>query len=209
MGQDVELSCRCGTIRGRLKGASPKTTGRVVCYCDDCQAFLHEIGRSDLLDAHGGTDIVQVAPAALSFHAGTDRIECMRLGPKGLYRFYAGCCKTPLGNTMGPVVPYIGIGTELLGKDAKKRDAILGQPSGEAGQKFAINGTHHGSTRMSVRFIAGVVTKVLGWKLRGKAWPHPFFEKKRKEPTVSVRTLTRDERDRLRPLCGPTPRMAS
>lgn len=208
MGQDVELACRCGKIRGRLADASPKSTGRVVCYCDDCQAFLHEIGRADLLDAHGGTDIVQVAPAALSFHEGADAIACLRLKPKGLYRFYASCCNTPLGNTMGTAVPYIGIGTEAFGADTKKRDALLGLPSGSVGQAFAIGGTPDGSKRISARFMARVLVKVLGWKLRGKGRPHPFFAKAR-EPKCPVRTLTKDERERLRPLCGPTPSMSS
>ena len=43
----------------------------MVCYCDDCQAFLHYLGRADLLDALGGTDIVQMAPAACRSPAAT------------------------------------------------------------------------------------------------------------------------------------------
>jgi hypothetical protein len=201
MGRDVELACRCGTVRGRLRDASPKTTGRIVCYCDDCQAFLHELGRADLLDARGGTDIVQVAPSMISFHEGSDRIRALRLGPKGLYRFHAECCKTPLGNTMGPFVPYIGIEAGLFGADA----TVLGPKAGAVGHDFAIGGTADGSKRPSVRLLASIAAKVIGWKLRGKSWPHPFFEKSAREPNHPVRTLTKDERDRLRPLCGPTP----
>src|SRR5437764_10728853 len=107
MSQDAELSCRCGQVRGRVKNAGPRTVNRVVCYCDDCQAFAHHLGRADLLDAHGGSDIVQVAPASLAFHRGAERIVGLRLTPKGLYRWYADCCKTPLGNTLGPAVPFV------------------------------------------------------------------------------------------------------
>src|SRR5262249_25743113 len=74
MSQDVELRCRCGEVHGWLSGAAPDRVNRVVCYCDDCQAFLHQLDRSDLLDAHGGTDIVQVAPAALRFDRGMQHI---------------------------------------------------------------------------------------------------------------------------------------
>jgi hypothetical protein len=81
---DAELQCRCGEVRGRLTGASPRTVNRMVCYCDDCQAFLHHLGRADLLDAHGGTDVVQVAPSSLSFQQGTARIACLRLTARGL-----------------------------------------------------------------------------------------------------------------------------
>ncbi len=58
MGMNAEFRCRCGEVRGIVTDASPHTANRVVCYCDDCQAFAHRLGRADLLDAHGGSDIV-------------------------------------------------------------------------------------------------------------------------------------------------------
>src|SRR5262244_3439281 len=109
MSTRMEVHCRCGEVRGFVADASPNTVNRVMCYCDDCQAFVHHLGRADLLDAHGGTDIVQVAPASLVSHHGTERIVGLRLAPKGLYRWYASCCKTPLGNTVGPAIPFVGI----------------------------------------------------------------------------------------------------
>ena len=65
MSARAEFRCRCGEVRGFVADASPRTVNRVVCYCDDCQAFAHRLGRADLLDAHGGSDVVQVAPASL------------------------------------------------------------------------------------------------------------------------------------------------
>ena len=94
----VDVGCRCGEVEGRLDNAARETVNRIVCYCDDCQAFVHYLGRADLLDEHGGSDIVQVAPASLAYTRGNDRIAGVRLKPKGLYRWYASCCKTPLGN---------------------------------------------------------------------------------------------------------------
>jgi hypothetical protein len=38
-----------------------------------------------------------------------ERIVGLRLTPNGLYRWYASCCKTPLGNTLGPAIPFVGI----------------------------------------------------------------------------------------------------
>jgi len=81
MSKEVEVRCRCGEVRGVVANASPRTVNRVVCYCDDCQAFAHQLGRADLLDAQGGTDIVQVAPAAVSFAQGQHRIVGLRLTP--------------------------------------------------------------------------------------------------------------------------------
>ena len=101
MAKQVELRCRCGEVVGRVENAAPQKVNRVVCYCDDCQAFAHHLDRADLLDSHGGTDIVQVAPASLAFHQGTERIVGLRFTPKGLYRWYASCCRTPLGAPRG------------------------------------------------------------------------------------------------------------
>lgn len=109
MSKNATLSCRCGEVRGLVASVSPHTVNRVVCYCDDCQAFLHHLGRAELLDAHGGTDIIQIAPASLSFVQGEKRIVGLRLGPKGLSRWYTSCCRTPVGNTVGPAIPFVGI----------------------------------------------------------------------------------------------------
>jgi len=64
------VRCRCGEVKGVVTGASPRTVNRVVCYCDDCQAYAHQLGRPDLLNAKGGSDIVQIAPSALSITRG-------------------------------------------------------------------------------------------------------------------------------------------
>src|SRR5262245_55678597 len=95
MGRQVEVRCRCGQVGGVVTDPSPHTVNRMVCYCDDCQAYAHQIGRADLLNDRGGSDVIQIAPAALRFTKGQDRIEGLRLTPKGLYRWYAKCCNTP------------------------------------------------------------------------------------------------------------------
>src|SRR6201988_2315539 len=96
MAKQMELRCRCGEVVGRVDNASPQKVNRVVCYCDDCQAFAHQLGRADLLNAQGGSDIIQVAPASLTFIKGQNRIAGVRLTPKGLFRWYTTCCNTPV-----------------------------------------------------------------------------------------------------------------
>jgi hypothetical protein len=211
MPQDVELQCRCGEIHGWLRGVSPKAVNRAVCYCDDCQAFLHYIGRAELLDAHGGSDIVQAAPASVAFDRGTDRITAVRLSPKGLCRWYATCCKTPLGNTSStPALPFVGIAHELFrgAPDARRRDEIFGPPRVAAYPQYAIGGVPPGSKGLGVGVILHIARLLLGWKLRGKTWPHPFFDRATKAPSHPTTTLSRAERDALRPLCGPHPARA-
>jgi hypothetical protein len=172
----------------------------MVCLCDDCQAFAHQLGRADLLDAHGGSDVVQVAPAALSFDRGRERLACLRLGPKGLFRWYAACCNTPVGNTLSPGIPFVGISAQAFGREA---DAIFGAPVGAIQGKFAVGTPPPGSTGLNLRLIARAVGKILGWRLRGQAWPHPFFERGTGAPSGPVTVLPREAREALRPRCGP------
>ena len=197
----IDVRCRCGQVEGRLENAERGAVNRAVCYCDDCQAFLHRLGRADLLDEHGGSDIVQVAPASLSYTRGTDRIAGLRLTAKGLYRWYATCCNTPLGNTASPALPFVGILARVL----PSPDDRFGPPLGGIYGKHAVGGAPPGTTRPGLRLVANAVSKLASWKLRGRAWPHPFFDKATRAPIYPVSVLSHDEREALRPLCGPRP----
>jgi hypothetical protein len=201
MNPTVDLRCRCGEVEGRLANAGGDTVNRIVCYCDDCQAFLHHLGRADLLDAHGGSDIVQVAPSALSYTRGADKIAAVRLKPKGLYRWYASCCKTPLGNTVGPGLPFIGIMAQAFDSP----DEVFGAPVGGVLGKFALGTPPPGSTGLNFRLIGRAVRKILEWKVNGHTWPHPFFDRATRAPRYPVTVLSPEQRDGLRPLCGPKP----
>lgn len=201
MSSTVDLRCRCGEVEGRLENAGPDAVNRIVCYCDDCQAYAHQLGRADLLDAHGGSDIVRVAPAALSYTRGADRIAGLRLKPKGLYRWYASCCKTPLGNTVGPAIPFVGIVAQAFGSP----DEVFGPPVGGILGKFAIGTAPPGSTGLNLGVIGRALRKVAGWKLGGKTWPHPFFDQVTRTPRYPITVLSHEEREALRPLCGPKP----
>lgn len=205
MNRDAKLHCRCGEVQGHVKDASPRTVNRVICYCDDCQAFLHHLGRADLLDAHGGTNVVQVAPASLTFERGAERIAGLRLTPKGLYRWYANCCKTPLGNTLSPAIPFVGVVTQAF----ENPDDTFGAPIGAILGKFAIGTPPAGSTKLNPRLLARALRMVIGWRLRGRAWPHPFFDRATRAPSHPLTILSRDEREALRPRCGPRPAQAS
>ena len=205
MGKHAALQCRCREVRGLVANASPDTVNRVVCYCADCQAFLHHLGRTDLLDANGGTDIVQVAPGSLSFVRGQDKIVGVRLTPKGLFRWYTTCCNTPMGNTLTPSVPFVGITVQAFDGGASHADDKFGKPIGAILGKYAVGEAPKGSTGLNLSLIGRAIGKVLGWRLRGKAWPHPFFRKGKGEPAYPVTVLSREEREALRPLCGPHP----
>ncbi len=59
---------------------------------------------------------------------------------------------------------------------------------------------------LNLSLLLRAIGKALGWRLRGKVWPHPFFEKARDEPVYPFTVLSREERgrsaryaDRIRP----------
>ncbi|MEL6182165.1 MAG: DUF6151 family protein, partial [Myxococcota bacterium] len=106
--EEIVVQCRCGQLRGGFQPSS--RSQRVVCYCRTCQAFAHFLGRPELLDAQGGSHIVQSEPHTLRFHQGSEHLACMRLSDKGLLRWYASCCQTPLGNTPAlPSFAFVGL----------------------------------------------------------------------------------------------------
>jgi hypothetical protein len=211
MSEDVELGCRCGQLHGWARGAAPKAVHRCICYCDDCQAFLHFLERAELLDAHGGTDVVQVPPSMVAFDQGLERIAAMRMTSQGMYRWYASCCKTPLENTLTPSVPFIGMPLEIFrgAPSVQRIDEIFGKPRRAVMGKFAVGGAPEAAMGFPVGHIVHIVAKVFSWKLAGKTWPHPFFDKATRAPQYPVTILERAEREALRSRCGPNPKIAA
>ena len=63
------LQCRCGHVRGTASEFAPSSGFRLVCYCKDCQGFARFLDRADVLDAAGGTDILQMPPGRVTLTA--------------------------------------------------------------------------------------------------------------------------------------------
>jgi hypothetical protein len=160
------------------------------------------LGRADLLDEQGGSDIVQVAPASLEFDRGTEQFVALRFSEKGLYRFYADCCKTPFGNLVGPAIPFVGIVAQAFEGDARSRDEILGKPVGAIHGQDAIGTAPPGSRKVRPRILFRTLRLVIGWRLSGQAWPHPFFDRATGAPRFPVKVLSRAERDALLATAG-------
>ena len=125
----LPLKCRCGAVRGQMQPA--RAYVRATCYCKACRAYARFLERTDVLDDAGGTDVVATAPAAVRLTSGVEHVACMSLSPKGTLRWYAACCRTPLGNTSRNTrLPYLGLVTDCLDATAQQLDATFGPAGG-------------------------------------------------------------------------------
>lgn len=200
-GTDLALRCRCGAVRGVARGVAPSTVNRCFCYCDDCQAFAHFLGRADdVLDALGGTEIIQMSQATVGFTAGVGKLAALRLSPSGMIRWYASCCRTPIGNTMATTaMPFIGVIRAFV--DAPS--AALGPIRGRGFAKSAKGGSaavpKDGLPELLM--IARVLAKVLRWRLRGDHRRSQLFDATGR-PFAAPRVLTAAEREDLRQRCA-------
>lgn len=170
----IPLSCRCGRVRGEV--GTDRTYVRATCYCNDCRAYARWLGVPGLLDDAGGVDVVTMAPSRVRFIAGEDQIACMSLSGRGIYRWYAACCRTPLGNTpRDPGVHYVGLSTACLEGAGAAVDAALGPP------RRCLIATESATApvrKRRVAMVAGVVrvvAGVLGARLRRRR-ESPFFD---------------------------------
>jgi hypothetical protein len=197
MALDIPLKCQCGTLRGTALGVSANSGCRVVCYCTDCQAFARFLARPDIMDPWGGTDLFQMAPARLRLTAGAAALSCVRLSEKGMHRWYCGECKTPVGNTLGPGVPFVGVARAFMDheSDGRSRDEVLGKPIGYIKAKSAT-----GSLPVSVRdasvlpAVARTIRLLATWWLTGAGRPSPFFPDGTRAPRAVPRILSVEER---------------
>jgi hypothetical protein len=148
---------------------------RATCYCKDCQAYARWLDRPGVADAQGGTDMVAMNPAGVHITAGSEQIACMSLSGKGILRWYAACCRTPLGNTpRDGRVAYVGVVAMGLWP-AREMDAAFG-----AKGKTVINsGSARGKVKATpVGFVTGglrILRGMLGARLRGQG-PMLFFD---------------------------------
>jgi hypothetical protein len=200
MSSTVSLRCRCGTLRGSASGISAAAGSRAVCYCDDCQIYALHLGLPDVLDERGGTDACMVTPAQVTITAGSEQLRCLRLSPKGLYRWYAACCNTPIGNTVNARLPVLILVHSCMDHAANghSRDEDLGPPKIRMMARWAKGGVPPGAhPKVPFKMLPRLVGQIAGGLLRGKARPSPFFDaagRPRAEPSL----MDKGEREALR-----------
>lgn len=188
--QNLALQCECGQVRGVVEKVTPASGNRLTCYCSDCQAFAHHVRpNGGVLNAQGGTEVFQVSPAAFKIHQGLENLACVRLTENGLYRWYTTCCNTPVGNTVGSKLPFVGIVHSFIAKD-QDWDGKMGPMLGSVNLKGAT-----GNVSADIKGPASkngilfrVLRKILFWKLFGKNNPNTLF--KTGKPIVEPKVLS-------------------
>jgi hypothetical protein len=194
---DFPLRCRCGQLAGRL--ASPGHAGRALCYCRDCQSFARFLGcEEEILDPAGGTDIVAASPRFVRFTAGQEQLSCMSLSGKGLLRWYAACCRTPIGNTpRDPRLPYVGLVHSCLAGTPGDIDAAFG-PARVAVNTRSARGRVAPTPMRTLAAVLKIMRNVVASRLSGKYRQNPFFQAGTSDPIVPPQVLTAAERRQLR-----------
>lgn len=191
------LQCRCGTVKGHV--VRPGMAVRMVCYCADCQAFAQFLGRPDkMLNANGGTAIVALLPGQVRFEQGLESLACMSLSERGLVRWYASCCNTPIGNTPREFkMPYVGLVDSCLASDSPTLQESFGPLRMVLGTKSASGDVKPTSVVGLVAAMVRLMTSVFGARLRGEYKNNPFFDAQTGKPALAPRVLTKEERERV------------
>ena len=159
----IAFSCKCGQITGTV----PQGPGHIRCYCDSCRAAEIFLDQPD--PGMDGITVMRFPPDQVAFATGKDLLALMQVTPKGAYRWYASCCKTPMFSTASsPKLAYAALkGTAVVDpQDFGKQLGYVYKPL--PGGKVR----HKGMGGM----IMGVGTTVLSQLVTGKWKQSPFFD---------------------------------
>ena len=193
----VQLSCRCGQVALEVD-IGPGSGTRVVCYCRDCRAAARLCPEPDaLLTREGGVDIWQTTPDRVTITRGAELLEILRLSPKGLLRWRATCCGTPVCNMLEkPDLPFVGM--VLRPGMPVDADAVFGAARSHVYTRFALAG--RGAPDKDRGFNAvglAVLTRMLKTRLGGRGKINPFRTEDG-TPIALVRLADKAEVDRAR-----------
>lgn len=187
------LACRCGTLRGAVDTRAPHE--RIICYCADCQAYGHALGRpGEDLDARGGTNALLTVPSAITLTQGADQLAALRMTGRGPLRWYAACCRTPIANT-GPSreAAYASLLAPCLGGAGPALDAAFGPV-----RLFGFVRNARGRPKPPRTPFVGVLLRVLARsvkaRLDGGYRRNPFFDAVTGRPVAEPEILAPDQR---------------
>jgi hypothetical protein len=148
-----------------------------------------------MLDSRGGTEVVASLPKQVQFTDGQQALACLSLSPRGILRWYAECCRTPIGNTpRNPNVAYVGLIHSCLEAHSPSLKSSFGPLRMAVNTKSAIGKVE--STPVGT--VIGVLTlmrALLGARLSGSYRENPFFVAGSATPIRQPYVLSEAERE--------------
>ncbi len=130
-------------------------------------------------------------PGRVHFDQGQDEVRSLRLSRKGVLRWYAGCCGTPLGNTMPRAkVEFTSIPTAVI---TPRDEAHLGPLRACANTHGARGPGAAPKTYGQRRVMLGVAMRHIATRLGLAPRGGPFFDESG-NPVVAPHILSDEER---------------
>jgi hypothetical protein len=192
----MNLRCQCGAVKGFV--TNPAKANRVICYCNDCQAFAYFLKREkDVLDERGGSDVIQTLPKYVTITQGIEKLACMRLTEKGLVRWYASCCNTAIGNTMAtPKMSFVGLVHTCLASEEHSLDEVFGPVRAWNNTSTARGNPKPKQVGLGSAIVWGL-GMILKARLNGDYKHTPFFRMETGAPIVTPTVLSNADRTGL------------
>lgn len=188
MAADLPFGCACGTVNGRLLGITPASGHQLQCHCDDCRRAVLWLGQPD--PGPDGIRYYQTTPDRFVFTSGQDQLRALTWKNPRLLRWYAGCCNTPLFNTLDS--PKWAFASLMI--DRLDDPAALGPCSAHA---FVLKANGKRGHEHAAGFMWGFAKRVTRARVTGSWRTTPFFDDAG-VPIAPIRALTREDRAKAR-----------
>lgn len=184
----LAFSCACGKFQGTLSTEGAKAGTHVACFCADCRANEVVHGKND--PAPDPVRLLQIAPEAIKIAQGAEYLRPMRLSSRGILRWYASCCNTPIANTLGkPGLPFAGIRTALFSDpDHFGRVRV---------QAFVPQAGKPPRTKSALPMVMALFKRMGASRLSGSWRDTPFFDVDTGKPVAEIKVLSKEERASL------------
>jgi len=182
------LRCWCGAIEGTL--TNPASANPVVCYCEYCQGYAHLLGRPQrVLDERGGSQLLQTRQSNVSFTSSLETLVCLRLTARGMLRWYARCCGTPIGNTpANPQLSFISMAPACLDTGGVPLAELFGPVTAWCSTCDA-KGRPKPKAAGRTRMMRWLFDTTLNARLNGDYKRTPFFHPDTGAPVVKLRIV--------------------
>lgn len=198
MPNTFNFSCQCRSLKGTVELSDLRNLTRLVCYCEDCQAYARHLDPSEpVLGPHGGTDLVQVSPAHFRIKRGMEKLGNLRLSESGIYRWHATCCNTPLCNTPpNPAMPFIALITNNL----MCNQSTLANKVGPvrlgmcAGSQHPISADWPTARNFGFKVLTRTLLNIGRWRIAGDHTRSILIDSDTGKPVVEPYTLNDTER---------------